>query len=458
MKMFVRTLAVVSTASIAAAGPINPPAGPVAPTPGPEPRTALSLANTPGDTDSVFRITQPGSYYLTANLASIAAGKSGIEIANSDVTIDLNGFQVQGFLNTNLHGVVIEAGIQRRNIVVKNGSVVQCGLRGVNLENGVRCTVENVHVTNVFDDAIHMGNDARVINCTAAQNTGFGIRVGTGSLVQGCTANINGAGIFALKGTTIESCNTRANLDTGIRVGGGCVVNACASNENQGFGIVSTDAGLDDGGTTITGCSATLNEQGGISVTIGSSVINCGVIRNSGNGVAAGSGCTVRGCSASFNAADGFQGGTGCTFVACTAFNNSLMGFDAGGSATVLDCTARANARDGIGVTLNSLVRGNTCSGNGPTPEGGSGILATSGDNRIEANNCVGNNQHGIEVTGSGSLIIGNSCSTNGGTEYNIAASNRVGPVVAVPASAAINGSTGGAGTGTTDPWANLSY
>ncbi|HYD01608.1 MAG TPA: hypothetical protein VEB22_10315, partial [Phycisphaerales bacterium] len=47
------------------AGPLNPPVGPVAPTAKPiaevEPRTAINAANTPGDADSLFRITQPGS-------------------------------------------------------------------------------------------------------------------------------------------------------------------------------------------------------------------------------------------------------------------------------------------------------------------------------------------------------------------------------------------------------------
>ena len=49
----------------------TPPAGPVASTPGPEPRTAVNAASTPGDADSLYRITQPGSYYLTENLAGV---------------------------------------------------------------------------------------------------------------------------------------------------------------------------------------------------------------------------------------------------------------------------------------------------------------------------------------------------------------------------------------------------
>jgi hypothetical protein len=38
-----------------------------------EPRIALNQANTPGSASKLFRITQPGSYYLTGN-----AGRRGL--------------------------------------------------------------------------------------------------------------------------------------------------------------------------------------------------------------------------------------------------------------------------------------------------------------------------------------------------------------------------------------------
>lgn len=65
-------------AGSAEAGDLNPPAGPVSPTHKTlteiEPRTAISMANTPGDADSLFKITQPGSYYLTGNITASPAG------------------------------------------------------------------------------------------------------------------------------------------------------------------------------------------------------------------------------------------------------------------------------------------------------------------------------------------------------------------------------------------------
>src|SRR5262245_38895983 len=98
------TLSVVAASAIlSVAGPLDPPAGPVAGTYKTlgefEPRTRLSAATTPGDSDSVYRITAPGSYYLGENMAA-PAGKAAIEIASSDVVLDLGGFTLDGSATT----------------------------------------------------------------------------------------------------------------------------------------------------------------------------------------------------------------------------------------------------------------------------------------------------------------------------------------------------------------------
>ena len=89
----------LAAAGLLFAGPLDPPAGPVAPTyktlTEVEPRIAINAANTPGDADSLFKITQPGSYYLTGNITGVV-GRHGIEIAvpanGPSVTIDLMGY------------------------------------------------------------------------------------------------------------------------------------------------------------------------------------------------------------------------------------------------------------------------------------------------------------------------------------------------------------------------------
>jgi hypothetical protein len=97
-------------ASAVVAGPLVPPLGPVAPTGKTlaevEPRIAINLANTPGDADSLFKITQPGSYYLTGNITGVTA-RHGIEIVASNVTLDLRGFEVRGVAGS-LNGIRVE--------------------------------------------------------------------------------------------------------------------------------------------------------------------------------------------------------------------------------------------------------------------------------------------------------------------------------------------------------------
>ena len=119
------------------AGPLSPPAGPVTPTHKTltevEPRVAINAANTPGDADSIFRISQPGSYYLTGNLTG-QAGKHGIEIATSGVTIDLAGFEVRG-IGGALDGIA--ATINGSELCIRNGTIRFWPADGIDLQTSV---------------------------------------------------------------------------------------------------------------------------------------------------------------------------------------------------------------------------------------------------------------------------------------------------------------------------------
>jgi hypothetical protein len=129
------TLGLLASASLLTGGPLDPPAGPVAPTYKTlnevEPRVAISAVNTPGDADSVYRISQPGSYYLTADV-TVIVGRRGIEVGASGVSIDLNGFAVNGVLGIGLEGIST-AGASRGNVSIMNGLVTAVGGRGIDL-------------------------------------------------------------------------------------------------------------------------------------------------------------------------------------------------------------------------------------------------------------------------------------------------------------------------------------
>ncbi len=328
----ISALTLLFTSALLYAGPLTPPAGPISSTPKPltevEPRIAINAANTPGDADSLFKITQPGSYYLTGNITGVA-GKHGIEITASGVTLDLNGFDLLGVPAMGAFDGVSVTVSSLTNIAVINGSVRNWG-----------------------DDGIDLGtltaSNCRVEDVQASGNTGTGISVGSVTIVDRCVA--------------------RSNISNGISTGAACVVTRCVGFSNSGSGVTLGIGGV------------------------------------------------------------------------------------------ITDCSANSNSLDGIRCVASCLVRGNTCSSNGNGAGDGAGIHATSGDNRIEGNNCVGADR-GIDVDVAGNIIIKNTCSGNT-INWVIAASNYYGPIIdrTGVVTAAVNGPAAAGTLVTTDPHANFSY
>ncbi|MEO5722423.1 MAG: hypothetical protein ABIR71_13265 [Chthoniobacterales bacterium] len=131
-----------------------------------------------------------------------------------------------------------------------------------------------------------------------------------------------------------------------------------------------------------------------------------------------------------------------------------------GGATSAAVGGATGNKGDGIHVSNDSLVTGNTCDSNGLGTGGdGAGIHATASDNRIESNN-VTDNDRGIDVDQGGNLIIKNSASGSSFNNYEVVANNVYGAIVdrTAPASAAVSGNSAAASAATTDPWANFSF
>lgn len=250
----------------AVAGPIDPPFGPVGPTMKPldhvEPRTAIGPETTPGDADSVYRITEPGSYYLTADVLG-EAGKHGIEVHASDVTIDLMGFTVAG-VSSGLDGV---HGDTASNIVVRNGAVRGWGGDGVDLRQVTQARIERVQVSGAGFQGIVVGEGSLVISSTAFDNARNGIELAKGSVVQGCLSQGNMTGILALGEATISGCTVRLNSGTGINAAGSNTIFDCGVLKNGGNGIVCS-------GGYISRCNVSENSGNGIDVTSEASVVD----------------------------------------------------------------------------------------------------------------------------------------------------------------------------------------
>jgi len=237
--------ACVGSAALLIAGPLAPPGGPVDSTyrtlTEVEPRTPISQSTTPGDADSVYRITQPGSYYLTGNV-SVPAGKSGIEIITSNVTIDLRGFTIAGQAGSTF-GITGGSG----RVTVCNGFVTGVGDEGVDLA-GSNNTVEHVVASSLGGFGFSLSGSAR--ECRAASCALGGFAHGVSSRVERCQSVDNGGnGIQVLNDSAVVGCVVRGNVQTGIVVdGAGCEVRACQvlSNGADGIRVFTGNALIED--------------------------------------------------------------------------------------------------------------------------------------------------------------------------------------------------------------------
>lgn len=395
--------------ALLAAGPLNPPAGPVAPSYKTlaeiEPRIAVNATNTPGDATSVFKITAAGSYYLADNITVGQAGKSTILIAHSDVTLDLNGFNVNGTVSAgspSAHGIATDTNAD--HVTVRNGTVSRFGGAGVNLR--------------------------------------YGSAGGRGFVVENITSESNtGAGVYATQGR-VSRCTATSNGGAGIYVGGG-VIEACVSNSNGGAGIGG------GAGVSVHHSHADNNTGGGINLTEGT-VGSC-VARDNGGPGFAGSG-TFTGNQASGNAGVGFDGHG--TFTGNQSSSNQGGGFDIDYPSIVRDNTCTFESPYGIRITGNHcLIEQNTLA----YCDKGITVTISATSNRIDGNH-VSNNAAtpglvGIEVLGLNNLIIRNTAHGNSAGNYAIGAGNSVAPRVAVVASDGWSGITNA-----NHPWANLGY
>ena len=319
----IASLAIIAAAAMISArvvaGPLDPPSGAVSPTyktlSEVEPRIAINATNTPGDANSVFRIAQPGSYYLTGNLTGQAA-KHGIEIAASGVNLDLNGFDLVG-VTSSLDGIATSVS-SLRNITIRNGSVRNWGDDGVDLYSTFTkvARVEGVHSTG---------------------NVGYGIRLGDGGLVSDCHASYNG--VSGISGAlTVVACVARNNTQYGISIVNGGTITDSSAFSNTLYGIYAGN------GCTITHCSA----------------------RSNGDGMIAFGESLVQGCTAVGNTGDGINGQQGTTILDCVCSENGADGIVVLNMSLVRGNTCTNNLSDGIFVSSfdGNRIEGNHMSGN----------------------------------------------------------------------------------------------
>jgi hypothetical protein len=426
-------MSIGAATALLAAGPLNPPAGVVSSTNKTlselEPRIALNLANTPGDATSVLKITQRGSYYLTASFTGLP-GRNGIVIDAPDVTLDLNGFSIQGAPGT-LNGVLLtnQAG---GNIVIKNGvlrSWIQSGIDMSASISGV-ISVEDMRISGCGSHGIIGVNDVTVARCNLTSNGGRGVSLGTSCTVTDTVAN--------------------ANALIGFLLGDRAVVTRCVARTNGG-------AGFDLGSRiSITQCEAISNGGAGYRTSLTGRIDRCNSMGNTGHGVLAGQWSSVTACHVTNSQIDGINVGSESTVQGCTVSNSTQDGVSTGSLCNVLNCTVGTSGRDGIRTGAICTVQGNTCVQFASGPFGAIAIHV-SGDCTVSDNHCS-NHATGIKTDFGGNFIVRNTCSDNG-TNWNISFNNLFGPVVDLTAAVdpGFNGNAAASSISSTHPNANFS-
>ncbi|MEM7755369.1 MAG: right-handed parallel beta-helix repeat-containing protein [Planctomycetota bacterium] len=404
MRLALAITAIATLMSAAAAGPLSPPPGAPAPTNKTlnqvQPATPVSAANTPGDPDAVFRITQPGAYYLTGPVA-VPAGDHGIVIEASNVTLDLNGFPIEGQSATTLDGILIDGPVTITNVTVRNGRISDMGGRGVNADFTRNARLESIAVEDCASDGFYAPGEAgAMLNCHAEECGGDGFLVGNDAVIRDCTSIRNtGDGFELEEGVTATRCVARFNDGFGIRGGSNVVIAECVARGNGAVGIS----------------------------TVGNAVVVNSVSEShSQAGFAIGQGSVVRNCAARLSDGDGFFLNTSVHIEGCVALNNDRHGIAASNGATIIN---------------------NICSFNNEGNVNGAGISVTGTANRIDSNT-TNDQQFGILVLNEDNLIIRNSAHGNF-PNYSIDPDATFGQIISTFLGGQIP---------TPDPWANFEY
>jgi hypothetical protein len=261
-----------------------------------DPRTPLGTNTTPGNANNFYIISQPGSYYLTANITSgLTNTYNGIEILANNVTLDLNGFALQSTATNTAFG--INNGIYlpnvQTNVTVRNGSL-NGWVDGVESVNAASTSLvfEKLNVANCYKGPVFAASGistfgAAVIRACNFENDFYGIYCNAASssamsLIEDCTVSDGVTGIISYGPVVIKGCTLNNCSSTGInrQSGNGGTISGCAANGNY-YGIYDGCGRDRIENNHITGGSYGIDIAGGGSATnniiIGNTVIGSSV-------------------------------------------------------------------------------------------------------------------------------------------------------------------------------------
>ena len=260
-----------------AQGSLTPP-GP----PGPMMKTLAQIEPRTPISSLPYTITNPGSYYLTTNLTKVGGTNNGISLSGGDITLDLNGFYLQGVSNGG-SGIYVTGSFS--NLVVRNGSIIGWGASGVDSYSAAYPR------GMVFEKLMLAGNGAEGIlteagsvvrDCVALNNANHGIST-VGSEIVGCVCRGNGQYGISATYSTLRDCRIEYNA-YGLEVEN-CRVLDCAVDYNSSTGITSQFGGHNE----VRRCRVVSNGSFGGIICFGTSgaevIADCMVENNNGVGI-----------------------------------------------------------------------------------------------------------------------------------------------------------------------------
>lgn len=255
-----------------------------------EPRTPISSAP--------FTITQPGSYYLTANVSG-AVATNGITVSADNVTLDLAGFTLTGVAGS-LNGIQVAAA--RINVSVLNGAIRGWGASGADLGNASNGRANGLVCVGNGGDGLVLGSNFYVSECSLNGNAGHGLHViGNMGRVERCQAISNSLSGFRVEGTgNLVVQNSAANNPGGDY--------SVLAGNSYGQVVTSPGPGFASGTpwANFGGCPAGLANCNGVCTDLSTSTNNCGAC---GNVCAAGSACVAGACVSNPSCTDGIKNG-----------------------------------------------------------------------------------------------------------------------------------------------------
>ncbi len=396
----------LALAAPALAGPLNPPSGPIAPTARFGERIELSQETTPGVLGSVFRILNPGSYFLAEDL-TVPAGTTGIRLEASDVTIDLNGYTIRGEAGS-INGIQISSIAE--NVAILNGTIRDVGGNAISTGStgADRCLYENITALNIGARGFRGDESCIVRNCVIDTAQFQGIELGRGAIVENCVVRnlSNGDGYIVGPSSRVTACVAEAVI------GGGSV-----QSDGDGFQVGSD--------SIIAGCLS---------------------VANANEGFETGDRCFVVECSSVLNSGLGFRIGETSRIERCLSTDNLSIGIVVDERSSVINCQVARAGGQGIALNSNCVAIGNTVT-ECLLPQFSGIVVASNISGCIVDSNLLLGNANNMNIFGTGNTIVRNFSQGATNTGINIAAGNFNDPTISLPS---------GGGLGFPSPWSNI--